>query len=150
MDILGLLDLPHFGRGKYARICIKQLIAVTHGGDIWLDNIISIDVDITMKFIGFPSWGMDPTQFLDDKTKEKELAKEMKNKYGTYKGTQGIIIKRINDVTKQMATKILACNLLRKCHREEVLTGVILVAAQCTEGTIVDWAPYLLNLFLDD
>jgi hypothetical protein len=29
--ILGLVDLPHFGRGQYATACVKQLLAVTHG-----------------------------------------------------------------------------------------------------------------------
>jgi hypothetical protein len=72
---------------------------------------------------------MDPMQFLDDKSKEKTLAKEMKNKYGTETGTRGIIIKRINDAATQMATKILAYKLLRKCHRDEVLARVITIAA---------------------
>jgi hypothetical protein len=40
---------------------------------------------------------MDSVQFLDDKTKEKALVEEMKNKYNTDKGTREIIIKRIND-----------------------------------------------------
>jgi hypothetical protein len=150
MGILGLLDLPHFGRGKYANGCVKQLLAVTHGGDIWLDNLVSIDVELIAHITGLSSRGMDPTQFLDDKTKEKALAEEMKKKYGTDRGTQGIIIKRINDVATQMATKILACKLLRKCRREEVLAWVVIVAAQCAEGTTVSWALYLLNLFLDD
>jgi hypothetical protein len=39
---------------------------------------------------------MDPTLILDNKSKEKALAKEMKNKYGTSRGTRGIIIKWIN------------------------------------------------------
>jgi hypothetical protein len=94
--------------------------------------------------------GMDPTQFLDDKTKEKALMEEMKNKYNTDRGMRGIIIKRINDVVTQMAAKIMACKLLRKCRKEEVSTGVVAVATQCVEGTTVSWAPYLLNLFLDD
>jgi hypothetical protein len=47
--ILGLLDLPHFGRGQHATACIKQLLAVTHGGDIWLDKLISIDVELIAK-----------------------------------------------------------------------------------------------------
>jgi hypothetical protein len=148
--ILGLFDLPHFGRGQYANSCIKQLLVVTHGGDIWLENIVSIDVEIIANIIGFPSWGMGPMQFLDDKAMEKALAEEMKKKYGTNRGTRGIIIKRINDVATQMGTKILTCKLLRKCRREEVLVGVVIVASQCAEGTIVSWAPYLLNLFLDD
>jgi hypothetical protein len=74
----------------------------------------------------------------------------MKKKYGTDRGTRGIIIKRINDVATQLGRKILACKLLRKCRREEVPAGVVAVAAQCAEGTTVSWAPYLLNLFLDD
>jgi hypothetical protein len=49
-----------------------------------------------------------------------------------------------------MDTKILAYKLLRKCRKEEVLVGVVVVASQCAEGATVSWAPYLLNLFLDD
>jgi hypothetical protein len=69
----------------------------------------------------------------------------MKKKYGTDRWTRGIIIKRINDTTTQLGMKILACKLLRKCHREEVLAGVVVVEAQCIEGTTVSQAPYLLN-----
>jgi hypothetical protein len=32
--ILGLLKIPHFGRGQYATTCIKKLLAMMHGGDI--------------------------------------------------------------------------------------------------------------------
>jgi hypothetical protein len=148
--ILGLVDLPHFGRGQHATTCVKQLLAVTHGRDIWLDKLMSIDIELIANITGFPSRGMDLTHFLDDKDREKALAEEMKKKYGTDRGTRGIIIKRINDATTQLGTKILACKLLRKCRREEVPAGVVAVATQCAEGTTVSWAPYLLNLFLDD
>jgi hypothetical protein len=110
--ILGLLDLPCFGRGQYVSGYIKQLLAVTHGGDIWLDKLVSIDVNLIMHITWFSSRGMDLMQFLYDKIKEKSLAKEMKNKYGTVRGTRGIIIKRINDATTKMAATILACKLL--------------------------------------
>jgi hypothetical protein len=93
---------------------------------------------------------MDPAQFIDDKTKEKSLVEEMKNKYETSRGTRGIIIKRINVAMTQMATKIMSYNLLRKFHKEEFLVGVITVATPCAEGTTVSWAFYLLNFFLDD
>jgi hypothetical protein len=36
---------------------------------------------------------MDPTLILDDKSKEKALPEEIKKKYGTDRGTRGIIIK---------------------------------------------------------
>jgi hypothetical protein len=62
---------------------------------------------------------------MDDKTKEKALAEEMKKTYGTERGLRDIIIKRINDAATWMETKLMACKLLRKCRKEEFLTGVI-------------------------
>jgi DNA phosphorothioation-dependent restriction protein DptG len=93
---------------------------------------------------------MDPMLILDDKSKEKALAEKMKKKYGTTRGTRGIIVKRINNASTQLGANILGCKLLRKCCKEEVPAGVITVATQCTEGTSMSWAPYLLNLFQKD
>jgi hypothetical protein len=147
---LGLVYLPHFGSGQHVTTCIKQFLEIMHGGDIWLENIMSIDVELIANITGLPSRGMDPAHFLDDKSREKALAEDMKKKYGTDRGTIWIIIKRINDATTKLGAEILACKLLRKFRREEVPAGVVVVATQCTKGTIVSWAPYLLNLFLDD
>jgi hypothetical protein len=130
--------------------CVKQLLAVTHGGDIWMDRPIPITMDLIAQITGLPSWGMDPALILDDKSKEKALVEEMKNKYSITRGTRGIIIKWINNPTTQLGTKILACQLLRKCRKDEVPTGVITGVAQCIEGTFVRWVPYLLNLFQVD
>jgi hypothetical protein len=148
--ILGLLKLPHFGRGQYATACIKQLLAVTHGGDIWLDKPVPITVELIAQITGLPRQGMDPALILDDKSKEKVLTEEMKKKYGTARGTRGIIIKWINNAATQLGTNILACKLLRKCRKDEVPAEVIAVAAQCAEGTFMSWVPYLLNLFQVD
>jgi hypothetical protein len=93
---------------------------------------------------------MDPTLILDDKSKEKTLAEEMKKKYGIDRGTRGIIIKRINNVVTQLGTKILACKLLRKFRKDEVPPGFIVVPSQCVEGTFMNWVPYLSNLFQVD
>jgi hypothetical protein len=73
----------------------------------------------------------------------------MKKKYGIERGSHKTIIKRISDAVTRMDTKIMACKLLRKCRKEEVTVGVVTVA-KCVEGTTLSWAPYLLNLFLDD
>jgi hypothetical protein len=93
---------------------------------------------------------MDPALILDDKSKEKALAEEMKKKYGTDKGTRGIIIKRINYVVTQLGAKILACKILRKFRKDKAPAGVIAVAAQCPEVTFMSWVPYLSNLFQID
>jgi hypothetical protein len=79
-----------------------------------LDKIVSIDIEIIANITGFPSRGMDPTKFLDDKSREKALAEEMKKKYGTDRGTRGIIIKRINDAATQLGTKNISLQVAKK------------------------------------
>jgi hypothetical protein len=44
--ILGLLKIPHFGRGQYTTTCIKKLLAVRHGGDIWLDKPVPVTFEL--------------------------------------------------------------------------------------------------------
>jgi hypothetical protein len=61
-----------------------------------------------------------------------------------------IIIKWISDATTRMETKLMACKLLHKCRKEEVPAGVVATTTQCANDTMLSWAPYLLNLFLDD
>jgi hypothetical protein len=44
--ILGFLKLTDFGKGQYTTACVKKLLAVTHGGDIWLGKPIPITVGL--------------------------------------------------------------------------------------------------------
>jgi hypothetical protein len=135
--ILGLMKIPHFGKGQYASACVKQLLAVMHGGDVCMEKSIPITIELITQIIGLPIRGMDPTLILNDKSKEKALAEKMKNKYGIDRVTRGIIIKGINNAMTQLGAKILSCKLLRKCCKDEVPAGVIIVASQCTEGTFM-------------
>jgi hypothetical protein len=150
IDILGLLQLPQFDRGQYATTCIKKLLAVIPRGNIWLDKPVPITLDLIAQITRIPSRGMDLALIMDDKSKEKALAEEMKKKYNIMRGTRGIIIKWINNPATQLGTNILSCKLLRKYRKDEVPTGVIAVAAQCAEGTFMRWVPYLLKLFQMD
>jgi hypothetical protein len=43
--ILNLLEIPHFRRGKDVNNYIKKLLEVLHGGFLWLDEPVSIDVE---------------------------------------------------------------------------------------------------------
>ena len=63
------------------------MLADTHGRDIWLDKLIFIDIEIIVHITRFLARGMNPVQFLNDKKNEKSLVEEMKNKYGTDRGT---------------------------------------------------------------
>jgi uncharacterized membrane protein len=104
--ILNLLDITHFRLGKDLKNCIKKLLAVLHGGILWLDELVSIDIELIAFTTGLPLDGEKPTQYLDDKNKEKSLAEEMNKTYGIERGSCYIIIKWINDTTTQMETKL--------------------------------------------
>jgi len=75
---------------------------------------------------------------------------EIKRKYGTERGSKGMIIRQMNELETKFVTKLMACKLLRKCHKEKSPAGVIATVTQCAKGSLLSWAPYLLNLFLED
>jgi hypothetical protein len=54
---MNLLEFPQFGRGKDVNNYVKQLLAVMHGGILWLDTQFSIDVDLIEKITGHPTNG---------------------------------------------------------------------------------------------
>ena len=78
---------------------------------------VSIGIDLIAKIIVLPIDGEKPAQYLDDKTKKKSLEEEMKNTYGTSRGSIGIIINKISEPVMRLETKLMACNLLRKCRK---------------------------------
>jgi hypothetical protein len=44
--IMNLLEIPHFGSCKDVNNFIKQLVTLVHGGILWMDRSVSIDVDL--------------------------------------------------------------------------------------------------------
>jgi hypothetical protein len=52
---MNLLDIPHFGQGKNVGLCIKKLVAQVHGGILWMDRPIQIDVALISKITGLPT-----------------------------------------------------------------------------------------------
>jgi hypothetical protein len=147
--ILKLVEIPHFGRGKEVNNYVKQLMAVLHGGFLWMEEPISINVELITFIIGLLSMGESLTQYLDENINGKALDEEIKKTYNKKRGWCEIIIKRIIDTTTRIATKLMSCKLLRKCCKEEVPTRVVTYAFQCANETILSWPPYMLNMFLD-
>jgi hypothetical protein len=115
-DIMNLLDIPHFGWGKNVGLCVKKLVARVHGGILWMDRPIQIDVALISKITGFPTVDVQPEYFLENKAREKELAEQVKAQFDTTRGTRGLIIKEINDDMMRFTNKLIVCKLLRKCH----------------------------------
>jgi hypothetical protein len=150
IGIMNFLDVPHFGCGKHINGCVKQLLARVHGGIIWMDRPVPINVDLISEITGLPMDGEKLEQYLEEKMKEKSISDEIKAKYGVERGNMGINISDINDPTMRFVTRLLGCKLMCKCRKEEVPTGVVAIAAHCAKGSSMSWGPYILNYFLED
>jgi hypothetical protein len=55
--IMNVLDILHFGHGKNVGLFVKQLLAKVHGGILWMEMSVPIDVDLIAKITGFPTCG---------------------------------------------------------------------------------------------
>jgi hypothetical protein len=137
---MNLLDITHFERGKNVGLCVKQLLARLHGGILWMDRSVPIDVALIAKITGLSTIGTQPEKYVENKVQKKRNCGEVQ--FGTNMRSRGIVIK---DVVTRFTSKLMACKLLRKCRKEEAPAGVIAVAAQCAKGVMFSWAPYLLN-----
>jgi hypothetical protein len=65
---MNLLDIPHFELGKYINACVKQLLERVHGGILWMDRSVLINVDLIQEITGLPIDGEKSKKYLEDKT----------------------------------------------------------------------------------
>jgi len=68
---MNLLDIPHFGHGKNVELYVKQLVTHVHGGILWMDQLVQIDMALISKITGLPTVGVQPEEYLDNKAREK-------------------------------------------------------------------------------
>ena len=62
-SILSLLYMPHFVRNIEVKMFLKQVLVYFHGGCLWLDNCIFVDVDLINSIIVFPKLVFEPVPF---------------------------------------------------------------------------------------
>jgi hypothetical protein len=44
--ILNVMKIPHFGIHKKVNTCVKLLLSCYHGGYLWLDRCIMVDLEL--------------------------------------------------------------------------------------------------------
>ena len=62
--LLGLINMPHFGRLNEALACVKQLLACFHGGTLWLTTLIPVIADLIASINGLLKVGEDPVHYI--------------------------------------------------------------------------------------
>jgi hypothetical protein len=102
---MNLLDITHFERGKNVGLCVKQLLARLHGGILWMDRSVPIDVALIAKITGLSTIGTQLEEYVENKAQKKEIAEIVEAQFGTNMGSRGIVIK---DVATRFASKLMA------------------------------------------
>ena len=80
--------MPHFGRSAEINNYVKKLLVFFHGGYLWPDNPISMDIELIATITGLPVVGMNPTPFLR-KYHETVIYARMKEKYDVNRDNRG-------------------------------------------------------------
>jgi len=124
-------SLPH---ARINLIVIKQLLCLVHDGCSWLIEPILITDMLIHRITLLPHSGLNSTKAFGRKMSERDLTEKMKDMFKLVKKVHKYSISSITDPAMKVDTQILVGKVMRKCHRDEVLTPVLSLAAQCVEG----------------
>jgi hypothetical protein len=131
--LLNLFDILYFGCSQEITACVKMFLICVHIGYMWLERLVSIDIDLIVHIKGLPSKGLD-----------------LASNFFNMKKEHGLDISSISDPIVKFETQALACKLLRKCIKYQVPTKVIETVEQCAEGVQINSETFLLNQFLTE
>ena len=112
--LLGIINMPHFGRLNAANMCVKQLLVCFHGGTLCLDIAIVITVDLISEITGFPKDGVDPSQYFRGIDNDKWFATQLKERYDLQRDSRAYHIDGINERVVCIGTYILSSKFFRK------------------------------------
>jgi hypothetical protein len=72
--LLNVMKIPHFGRYQEVNACVKLLILCYHGGYLWLDRRITVDLMLIHRITGLSMQGPDSHDFYPGKATDRALA----------------------------------------------------------------------------
>lgn len=96
--LLNLLLVPHYHRNPINMVCVCQLLTLVHDECLWLGEPIPITDMLIQRITKLWYMGENPAKEFGGKSREKELADKMKNKFGLIKKSRGQSITSISDL----------------------------------------------------
>jgi hypothetical protein len=61
--LLNVMNIPHFGRHQEVNAYVKLLLSCYHGGYLWLNLCITVDLTLSNRITGSSMQGPDPQEF---------------------------------------------------------------------------------------
>jgi hypothetical protein len=55
-----LFDIPHFERSTEVYACVNMLLSCIHGGYLWIERSVSIDIELIVHITRLSLQGEDP------------------------------------------------------------------------------------------
>jgi hypothetical protein len=83
--LLNIMKIPHFDRHQEVNACVKLLLCCYHGGYLWLNHRITVDLMLINQIMGLTMQGPDPQEFYPGKSMDRALAHKIKDTYGDVK-----------------------------------------------------------------
>ena len=81
--------MSHFGHSTEVNVCVKQLLVSFHGIFIWLDQKVSMDIELIATITRLPLAVLDPTPFFSGKEKDIALMNKLQDKYDPTRDNKG-------------------------------------------------------------
>jgi hypothetical protein len=69
--LLNAMKIPHFERHQEVNVWVKLLLSCYHGGYLWLNHRITVDLTLINQIIGLSMQGPDPHDFYPGKIADR-------------------------------------------------------------------------------
>jgi hypothetical protein len=133
--ILNVMEIPHFGRHQEVNACVKILMLIFHGGYLWLDRRITIDLALIHWITRLSIQGADLQDFYPGKTANCALAQKIKDTYGDVeKGKRGYKVASIQNGAVHLSCQLIVGKLVWKNKPMQVIGFVVDLTGKCMEG----------------
>jgi hypothetical protein len=149
--ILNVMKIPHFSRHHKVKACVKLLMSCYHGGYLWLDRCVTVDLTLIHLITVLSIQAPDPHQFYPQKAADCSLVRQIKETYGdAEKGKRGYKVYSIQDGAVCLACQLITGNIIRKNRLMQVTGFVVDLAGKCVEGMQMNCVSYLINELYKD
>jgi hypothetical protein len=103
--LMNVMKIPHFGRHRELNACVKILLSCYHGGYLWIDHRITVDL----------MQEPDLQDFYLGKSTDRALEWNIKDTYDDVeKRRQGYKVDSIQNGTVHLACQLIIGNIVRK------------------------------------